>query len=177
MSKASMIMVLISLLLSTVWSQLIVKNTTGDMMMQVDSDANVTIGSAIHPGALITHTITILDGAANSRVLKSDASGLASWDTDEVNDADHTIGNEYQNLNEVLTEGHSAGNLDADDFRRIGVGISNHYGLHVSADKHYLNGNLLVEGKVGINIGDRESQPGWKFSANPISVPPMTASC
>ena len=81
------------------WSQFIVKNTSGNVVMQVDGDANVTIGSTIHPGALTTHTITILDGAANGRVLKSDASGLASWGTDAVNDADHNIGNEYQNLN------------------------------------------------------------------------------
>jgi hypothetical protein len=139
------------LLLGTAWSQLIVKNTTGNTVMQVDADANVTIGSGLHPGALTTHTITVLQGAANGLVLKSDASGQASWSTDLVDDADHNIGNEYQdlnldgntlsitdgnsvtlpagsdnqNLNEVLSEGNSAGNQSAINFSNISIGTSN----------------------------------------------------
>jgi hypothetical protein len=112
------------LLLGTAWSQLTVKNTNGDVVMQVDGDANVTIGSTLYPGALTTHTITILDGASNGLVLKSNADGLASWDTDDVNDADHIIGNEYQDLNEVLSEGHNAGDQPAINFSNISIGTS-----------------------------------------------------
>ncbi len=342
--------------ITAVWGQFVVKNTSGDVVLSVDSQASVVVGSAAQDGDLTTHTITILQGAANGLVLKSDASGQASWSTDlvndadhnigneyqdlnlsgntlsitdgnsvtlpagsdnqqlsindhtislerggsvvvpdNVNDADHVIGNEYQNLNEVLIEGNSAGNQSAVDFRRIGVGVSNpdsrirveghaastlpvvgtyntsiyakdlssgdderqvviegigtamssdensahlgvqgflvggpdndqwiasaslgyhntnsgnqlsgvssnvkdvgsyvfstdlktaafngqndnqgsnHYGLHVSADKHYLNGNLLVDGKVGINIGDREPATWLEIYGQPyISAP------
>ncbi len=44
---------------------------------------------------------------------------------------------------------------------------SNHYGLNVTADRHYLNGNLIVEGKVGVNIGNREPATWFEIYGQP----------
>ncbi len=92
------------------WSQLSVKNHSGEEVMTVDDNANVTIGSSLHNGNLTTHTITIKEGAVNGRVLKSNASGEASWGT--------------LPLNAVLDAGNDADGNDAVNFDRIGVGIN-----------------------------------------------------
>ena len=44
---------------------------------------------------------------------------------------------------------------------------SSHYGLKVEAEKHHLKGHLLVEGKVGINIGDREPATWFEINGQP----------
>jgi hypothetical protein len=49
--------VLLFLLPGTAWSQLIVKNSSGNVVLPVNGDAGVTIGTTTHPGALTTHTI------------------------------------------------------------------------------------------------------------------------
>jgi hypothetical protein len=94
-----------SLIVCTVaWSQLSVKNSGDIEVMHVDDNANVTIGHASQSGTLTirgdltTNTITIINGAGNGKVLKSNSTGRASWGTDQVNDADHDTGNELQTL-------------------------------------------------------------------------------
>jgi hypothetical protein len=95
---------LICALVPTVWAQMTVKNSSHEVVMQVDNQAHMTLGSSTLNGDLTTHNMTILNaltftaGAASGRVLKSDASGSASWGTDQVDDADHVIGNEFQTL-------------------------------------------------------------------------------
>lgn len=95
-----------------------VKNTGDNVVMQVDENANLTIGTSQISGSVTTHSITILDGASNGAVLKSNASGQGYWGTDKVNDADHNANNERQHLsynasngNLVIDNGnHTAGN-------------------------------------------------------------------
>ncbi len=95
---------LICALVPTVWAQMTVKNRFNVVVMQVDNQAHMTLGSSTLDGDLTTHSLTVLNaltfspGAASGRVLKSDASGSASWGTDQVDDADHVIGNELQTL-------------------------------------------------------------------------------
>jgi hypothetical protein len=83
---------------ATALAQLTVKKTGGDVLMQVNEESGkavLVLGTATLDGALTTHSITITGGAAAGRVLKSDASGLASWGTDQVEDDDPVIGNEF----------------------------------------------------------------------------------
>jgi hypothetical protein len=120
------IFIIILTVITAGWGQLTVLNSSGEVMMQVDGQANVTIGSATQTGALTTHTLTILNGAADGRVLKSDASGLASWGTDQVDDADHVIGNEHQSLslsgNELsISDGNSVNLPTGSDNQQLSV--------------------------------------------------------
>jgi hypothetical protein len=70
----------------TCWAQLIIKNSSEEVLMQVDGNANVTIGSAQQTGTLTSDNIIIHDGltfiagAAEGLVLRSGGSGgVASW--------------------------------------------------------------------------------------------------
>ncbi len=94
------------LLCSVSWAQLTVQNSSGTILMRVEegtSEAIVTLGSAGTLGKLITNSLTITEGAAQDRVLVSDAAGNASWgsvsitETDPewtANDNDHRQDNE-----------------------------------------------------------------------------------
>lgn len=94
MLRTTTFIILALALVTSVWGQMTVKNSSDDVLMQVDDQANVTIGSTNMHGLLTTYELKVITGAAAGRVLKSDADGLASWGTDEVEDADHVIGNE-----------------------------------------------------------------------------------
>ncbi|MBD3385979.1 hypothetical protein GF407_13765 [candidate division KSB1 bacterium] len=158
MNKLTALITMICFLSIAGQAQLLIKNSTGHVLMEVDGNANVTIGSASQTGDLTTDNIVVNDGltyaagAANGHVLRSNASGAASWGLenqrlslsgntlgisdgtgtqlntvslptgsdnqqlsisghtlslerggsvtlpDNINDADHNIGNEYQNL-------------------------------------------------------------------------------
>ncbi len=94
MLRATGFIILFFALATQVWGQLIVKNSSDYVVMQVDEQANVTIGSSDQHGMLTTYELKVITGAASGRVLKSDADGLASWGTDEVDDADADPTNE-----------------------------------------------------------------------------------
>ncbi len=154
---------------ATAWSQLTVKNSGGNIVMQVDDQARVTIGTTTTPGALTTHTLTILDGAADGRVLKSDATGLASWGTDQVEDDDHVIGNEYQDLvlngNTLeITDGNSVTlptGSDNQELTRTGYDLSIDRGNSVTLpDGRPLGGSQITIASDGrtVNHGNTSSQ-------------------
>jgi hypothetical protein len=94
------------LLYSLSWAQLTVQNSSGTILMQVEEgtgEAIVTVGSTGTLGKLVTHSLTITDGAAQDKVLVSDTDGNASWgsvsitETDPewtANDNDHRQDNE-----------------------------------------------------------------------------------
>jgi hypothetical protein len=84
MHKRWLIVIGLLVLVTGTNAQLIVKNSAGDVVMTVDNNANMVIGSSTQTGDLTTNTITILDGAADGQVLKSNASGQASWGIDLV---------------------------------------------------------------------------------------------
>jgi hypothetical protein len=110
MSTTRIVFLFLIVLSVSAWSQLSVQNRSGEEVMTVDDHANVTIGSSVHDGHLTTHTITIKEGAANGRVLKSNASGEAGWGT--------------LPLNAVLNAGNDADGNDAVNFGRLGIGVS-----------------------------------------------------
>jgi hypothetical protein len=90
----------IAVLMTSAYGQLVVKNNSDVELMSVDNTGDVVIGTAQQAGTLTvlgsttTATLKITDGAASGRVLKSDASGNASWSTDLVDDADADPTNE-----------------------------------------------------------------------------------
>ncbi|MBD3383799.1 hypothetical protein GF407_02630 [candidate division KSB1 bacterium] len=86
-------------------AQLIIKDEAGNVVMQIDNNANMVVGSATKSGKLTTNTLTILDGAGDGLVLKSNALGLAGWDTDNVDDADANPNNERQRLSYEVESG------------------------------------------------------------------------
>jgi hypothetical protein len=129
----------------------------------------VTIGTTTTPGDLTTHTLTILDGAADGRVLKSDASGLASWGTDQVDDADADPTNEHQDLvlngNTLeITDGNSVPlptGSDNQELTRTGYNLDIERGNSVTLpDGRPLGGSQITIASDGrtVNHGNTSSQ-------------------
>ena len=85
MNKLTALITMICFLSIAGQAQLLIKNSTGHVLMEVDGNANVIIGSASQTGDLTTDNIIVNDGltyaagAANGRVLRSNTSGDASW--------------------------------------------------------------------------------------------------
>jgi hypothetical protein len=94
MLRITTLVILVLALVTSIWGQMMVKNNSDHMLLQVDEQANVTIGSTDQHGMLTTYELKVITGAASGSVLKSDADGLASWATDEVDDADADPNNE-----------------------------------------------------------------------------------
>ncbi len=176
------------------FAQMVIKNNSGTVLMHVDTDANVTIGSSLQSGSLTTDVVYINDGltytagASDGHVLRSNAFGAASWALenqmlslsgnmlgisdgtgtqlnsvslptgsdnqqlsisghtlslerggsvtlpDNVNDADHIIGNEYQDLGSsksgesvtvTITNGSNTSFSIQDDDHSVGNEIQN----------------------------------------------------
>ncbi len=171
------------------FAQLTVINSGGDVVMQVDNQANVTVGSATQTGALTTHTLTILNGAADGRVLKSNASGLASWGTDQVDDDDADPTNEFQTLNLSgttlqISDGNSVTLPTGSDNQQLG--ISGHTlsldrggsvtlpdnvndADHVIGNEFPLSGNsITVSGDRTVNHADNSSQSSVNNSGRTV---------
>jgi hypothetical protein len=85
MSKFVTIIIILCFLAIAGQAQFVIKNNTGDVLMQVNGNADVTIGSIDQTGDLTTDNIVVNDGltyaagAADGHVLRSNASGAASW--------------------------------------------------------------------------------------------------
>lgn len=216
---------IVFLLFTTGWSQLVVKNTGGDLLMQVDNQANVTIGTPADPGRIGIgvdnpdsrlriegHAASALPvvGTGNTSIYAKD---LSSSDNESqvVIEGIGTAMSSDGNSAHLGVQGFLVGGPDNDQWiasaslgyhntsQNVGNQLSgvssnvkdvgsyvfstdlktaafhgqndnqgsNHYGLYVSADKHYLNGNLLVDGKIGINIGDREPATWLEIHGQP----------
>ncbi|MBD3384778.1 hypothetical protein GF407_07605 [candidate division KSB1 bacterium] len=214
---------IVFLLFATGWSQLMVKNTGGDLLMEVDNQANVTIGTPADPGRIGIgvdnpdsrlriegHAASLLPifGTYNTSIYAKDVTSsnnekqvviegigtVLSEDFDSAHlgvqgfllgGSNHdqwitsaSLG--YHNTNEgnhlagvssnVLDVGGYVLSTDLETAVFLGKNHNvgdNHYGLHVGAEKHLLVGDLLVLGKVGINIGDREPATWLEINGQP----------
>ncbi len=126
MNKLTALITMICFLSIAGQAQLLIKNSTGHVLMEVDGNANVIIGSASQTGDLTTDNIIVNDGltyaagAANGRVLRSNASGDASWglENQRLSLSGNTLGisdGTGTQLNSVsLPTGSDNQNLDSD---------------------------------------------------------------
>jgi hypothetical protein len=174
---------------TAVFAQLTIKNSGGDVVMQVDDQANVTIGSATQTGALTTHTLTITGGATAGAVLKSNASGLASWGTDQVDDDDADPTNEFQTLSLSgttlqISDGNSVTLPTGSDNQQLGISghtLSLERGGsvtlpdnvndadHVIGNEFPLPGNsITVSGDRTVNHADNSSQSSVNNSGRTV---------
>ncbi|MBD3384220.1 hypothetical protein GF407_04760 [candidate division KSB1 bacterium] len=108
---------IICVLVTLSYGQFMVKNSSDDLLMSVNSSGVVSIGttpedngSLIVNGSTETSTLTITDGAVAGNVLVSDASGNASWG--------------IHSLSDVLGHGEDAMEKNAKNFGKISVGTS-----------------------------------------------------
>ncbi len=84
MNKTIILTLALLVLTTAGWSQFVIKNNTGDVLLNVDGNANVTIGSTQKTGNLTTDNIIINTGltfsnGAQDRILRSNGSGEAAW--------------------------------------------------------------------------------------------------